>query len=309
MGGIYKCGGCGVQATMMDDLSHVLQVPSRTLSALQAIAIAGERGKRPGDLKPFDKLRLKQLQDELDIRDVPVMGKKKEELDHNLKEILKGVQRVPTLLLLNPTQSLTELNLQHYTVLDCEPLHDLKGHLIHLTKELPYLLDPETRKSTQEVISACVSDKMTCADHRVLIMQLFLHLKQQNVQGKILSLLETAIQISRLLYLPAELRSPKKILQMYNCTWVHHELCREIFTQFHAGMTREKMFGNYLHALVAHAPVQYEITPLSSVNRESGAVVQSSQKNSTCHFQQATTKCYIHSYTQTTGQIRAQTYT
>ena len=135
------------------------------------------------------------------------MGKKKEDLDHCLKEILKGVQRVPTLLLLNPTQSLTELNLQHYTVLDCEPLHDLKGHLIYLTKEL---LDPETSKSTQEVIFACVSDNMTCAVYRVLIMQLLLHLKKQNVQGEILSR-----QPFKFHYLPAEHRSPKMILQLY----------------------------------------------------------------------------------------------
>ncbi len=44
-----------------------------------------------------------------------------------LVNLLKGAQRVPSLLVLNPKQSLQELNLQQYEVLDCEPLHDLKS--------------------------------------------------------------------------------------------------------------------------------------------------------------------------------------
>jgi len=49
---------------------------------------------------------------------------------------LKGVQRVPSLLLL-PALPLGQLNLQHYTILDGEPLHDLKHHLLHLFGLLP----------------------------------------------------------------------------------------------------------------------------------------------------------------------------
>ena len=100
-------------------------------------------------------------------------------------------------------------------------------------------------------------------------MQLYLHLKQQSTQQNILLLLETAIQISRLFYSPAHNRTPRQILQLYNCTWVHHKLCYELFQKFYAGMTREKMFGLYLHAIVAHAPLQFEILSLSSVNTES----------------------------------------
>ena len=35
-------------------------------------------------------------------------------------------------ILLNPQQSASQLNLQDYTILDCEPLHSIKGHLIIL---------------------------------------------------------------------------------------------------------------------------------------------------------------------------------
>ncbi len=57
-----------------------------------------------------------------------------------LVNLLKGAQRVPSLLVLNPKQSLQELNLQQYEVLDCEPLHDLKGHGQNLLNELPHIL-------------------------------------------------------------------------------------------------------------------------------------------------------------------------
>ncbi len=53
------------------------------------------------------------------------------------KNELLGVQRVPSLLVTKPEQPLTELNLDTYTILDCEPLHDLKGHLTNVLEELP----------------------------------------------------------------------------------------------------------------------------------------------------------------------------
>ena len=178
------------------------------------------------------------------------------------------MQKVPSLLLLNPLVKLSELNLEKYTVLDCEPLHDLKGHLIHLCKELPFLLSGETRTSVDEVLSATLSDTMTGADHRIAVIQLLLYLSLRDVDQRLIDLLSTAVYISELLYLPAEQRTTKHIIRLYNLTWYHHELCRELFTRLHAGMTKERMLGNYLHALVAHAPPQFEIVSLSSVNAE-----------------------------------------
>ncbi len=131
---------------MMDDLPHTLQKPWRSLADLQQIAIGGQRGKQPGRLKPFDELKMRELQVELNARGIYTKDRTKEELEGNLKSILKGVQHVPTLLLLNPTASLSDLNLEQYTIIDSEPLHDLKGHLIHLTKEIPFLLQSDTRK-------------------------------------------------------------------------------------------------------------------------------------------------------------------
>lgn len=267
-GGTFKCGGCGVRADMMDDLAHSLQQPWRSLHKLQQIATSGKFGKQAGELKPFDKLKVKQLREELHARGFFNTDRHKNELKGALKEMLTGVQHVPTLMLLNPTGALSDLNLEEYTVLDCEPLHDLKGHLIHLCKELPHLLTGETRKSCEDIISITVSDKMTCADHRIVLLQLYLYLQKQDISKNIKDLLETAIRMSEILYLSDAHRTQRRVLQLYNCSWFHHELCRELFTKVHAGMTQGKMFGSYLHALVAHAPLQYEVISLRSVKTE-----------------------------------------
>ena len=131
---------------MMDDLAHTLQHSWRSLYDIQHIAIAGKLGRQQGELKPFELHRAEQIREELHARGSVDTDKRKDDLEAMLKGILKGIQRVPTLLLLNPTGELSDLNLEQYTVLECEPLHDLKGHLINICKELPYLLTGNTRK-------------------------------------------------------------------------------------------------------------------------------------------------------------------
>ena len=84
---------------------------------------------------------MKELREELHARGIFDTDKVKKELQEQLNEVLKGAQRVPTLLLQNPQQALSEINLQHYSVLECEPLHDLKGHLKNLFEILPEILD------------------------------------------------------------------------------------------------------------------------------------------------------------------------
>ena len=55
------------------------------------------------------------------------------------------IQRVPALLLLNPCQNLSNLHLQDYTVLDCEPLQrslwqSFQGVAIYLASRAEELL-------------------------------------------------------------------------------------------------------------------------------------------------------------------------
>ena len=128
-GGHYKCGGCGCHAHMMEDIAHALECKWRSLMDLQELVLAGKHGNQPGALKPFEALNMQQLNEELRARNVYHEATTKLDLSHTLQGILCGAQRVASLLLANPTLPLEALHLQHYTILDSEPLHDLKGHL------------------------------------------------------------------------------------------------------------------------------------------------------------------------------------
>ena len=107
----------------MDNLAHTLNHPLRNYHDLQQVAIKGVYGKKAGQLKPFDNLLVGELRQELQARGENGTDKlKKPQLLDALESTLKGVQRVPPLLFHNPTQSLTSLNFQDYSVLDSEPV-------------------------------------------------------------------------------------------------------------------------------------------------------------------------------------------
>ena len=160
---------------------------------------------------------------------------------------------------------MSELNLQSYTILDSEPLHDLKGHLTNLLDELPHILVGDDKK----IVKQFIKDKkvVSGSDTRVVLLEVNNLLQCKNVSEDIKMLLITAVKISERLYSSDDKRTPKSVLQLYNCTWLHHELCKSLFTQ-PKELTYGKFFGIYLHSLVVHAPRQYEIICLKSINTE-----------------------------------------
>ena len=267
-GGVYRCA-CTCRSSMFEDLAHALQCEWRSLKDIQQVALAGKLGKQVGVLKPFENLKVAQIREELHQRQKFDTDKPKQELQGMLTNILKGVQRVPTILLLNPKQELAELNLEKYTVLDSEPLHDMKGHLSNLFKELPHILPSNIRASCKDIIASNSRDKVTGADYRTILFELYLHFSNLTIVDKsILLLLRTAIKLSELLYMSDDKRTPKCVLQLYNVSWLHHELCSKLFTTFHGDLSRSTFFGSYLHSLVVHAPLQFEIISLRSINTE-----------------------------------------
>ena len=110
--------------------------------------LKGRFGNQPGVLKPLGNLRKTQVCDELWARCIPhdVQLKPKESF------LQPYAQRVPTILINTPTLPLSDLNLGSYCVLDCEPLHDLKGHLINMLTELPHILSGEPKKRVSDLL-------------------------------------------------------------------------------------------------------------------------------------------------------------
>lgn len=80
-----------------------------------------------------------------------------------------------------------------------------------------------------------------------------------------MTLMDTIVRVSTILYSPDHRRNPRTILQLYNTMWVHHEMCTKLFAHPKA-LSREKLFGSYLHDLSSHAGQQYEIICLRSIN-------------------------------------------
>ena len=130
-GGNYCCVSCTCHRAKFSDMTHVHSCEERLFLDTQAIALSGKYGKEPNRLNFYEGLNTDELRQELVARQIyDIPGSKQGRLQM-LKDTLCGVQRVPSLLLLDPTvdPKSSEYNLADYCVLPFEPLHDLKGHL------------------------------------------------------------------------------------------------------------------------------------------------------------------------------------
>lgn len=174
-------------------------------------------------------------------------------MQKSLNRILRGVNQVPALLLSNPTKQLQSLYLQRYEIVASEPLHDIKGHLI---TELPSILPDETATKCADHIDHCLAkEKKSGADLHRVIIQLFLLLKGLDCSSKVILLLSTIIKIGEIAYACDDKRCPRQLLKLYNCCWIHMELCKDLFGS-QVNISKSRMFRHYLHALTAHLPTQ-----------------------------------------------------
>ena len=219
----------------------------------------------------MQNLKLKELRRELQARGITIeQGMKKDQLQEELDDVLRGVIRVPALLLTDPTESILTLGIERYEVVASEPLHDLKGHIINIITELPSIITPGSEAAIKctHLIECCLSkEKKSGADLRRVVIQIFFLLKDMDVPPKVL-LLPTIIKVGEISYSLDSARSPRRLLQLYNCCWVHNmELCRDLPGK-PKKISESKMFGHYLHALTAHSPTQYELASLRSLNTE-----------------------------------------
>lgn len=69
--------------------------------------------------------------------------------------------------------------------------------------------------------------------------------------------MENTVRVSEIMYSLDSTRNRRTILQLYNCTWLHHALCLKLFSS-PCELSREKFFGTYLNDLSRHAGLQYE---------------------------------------------------
>ena len=117
--------------------------------------------------------------------------------------------------------------------------------MTNLSEELPNILKGETKTIVKELNK---KRGPSGSDARVALLEINNIIQCRDIDLDIKMLLLTAVKISERLYSSDLKRTPKNILQLYNCTWLHHELCKSLFTK-PKEITYEKLFGLYLHSI------------------------------------------------------------
>ncbi len=269
-GGHYGCCGCtGTSAAYVDHVAS-MRAPQVILEERRRKVIAGPAGRerRNGGVNPFQKMTKDDLIRECRGRKIPTDGLKRPALYSQLKEELRGIQRVPALCFPNQKSTMQDLNLTMYEVIPVEPLHDLKEHINNVFKELPKHLTKEEKALFEEAVEAVFStkEKLRGADYRLCCVVLALHLGN-NCRLTIRRLLYTLAELCELLYAPAEKRTPRFILRLHNVTFSHVIAVRSIF-QSPQVLTYRKLYGIYYHSITCHAPFTSRLISLSSVDTE-----------------------------------------
>ena len=166
-------------------------------------------------------------------------------------------------------QSLSHLHLEDYEVLDCEPIHDIKGHLHNILPELTHLLQEPLKKECKLILQTTIpKQNVSGAVLRTAAIKLLLKLLKSKADKLVIFLVQTIVRVSEIIYMRESKRCPKTVLRLYDCTWLHHGLCNELLHSPKC-QTPTHLFGIYLHALTVHAAIQYQTMSLLSVNAES----------------------------------------
>ena len=115
-------------------------------------------------------------------------------------------------------------------------------------------------------IEQCLSkEKKSAADYRTAVQLLLMLSTSSDIDWKVYPLIESIVRVSEVMYADESVCSPKMLLQLYNNTWLHPQLCYELFPN---PKSRHAFYGLYLHSISKHAPEQYEIVCLKSINTE-----------------------------------------
>ena len=80
-------------------------------------------------------------------------------------------------------------------------------------------------------------------------------------------MLDSLPELSKLLYLPANLRPPKLVLRLHNQAFLHAMILKEVIGN-HNSLTARNLYGRYWHSITVHAAKQSRIISLKSTNTE-----------------------------------------
>ena len=156
-GGYYYCSTCGCHSDRVSELDHVLNCPVvslqdriDTIMKPGTVSRINTLNKKP---KPISNLSKQELEKELAARGI-FRGEKKQELQTLLYMELRGIQRLPALLVNSPQIALQQAQLEKYEILPSEPLHDIGHHIENVLTELPEHLDTTEKQALLDSIAS-----------------------------------------------------------------------------------------------------------------------------------------------------------
>ena len=286
-GGSYFCSCCEVHCNMTYELDHALNCKLVTLEERQQAIMKGKVARQNSiqpKVKPLHGLTKTQLEQELVYRGIFNDGNKTQQQGYLTKE-MRGKQRVPALLYNNPMVKLQDLGLQDYEILPTEPLHDIGHHIENIFTELPSHLSAQEAEALEDSVKLCLGNKDSkrTADYISALIKTTGYVQQSGVMSdKPQTVLNTLVEMQRILYSADDKRSPALILRYYNQAWLHSILLKELVKQ-PKKLTLRKLFGVYFHNLSAHGGIMLHIISGQASNAEQQERIFNHIKRITCH--------------------------
>ena len=90
-------------------------------------------------------------------------------------------------------------------------------------------------------------------------------MQQHSTDDRLTMLFASAAEIQEIVYAREDRRSDQSILRLHNLTFIHGKLCNQLFPK---SDRKFKVYGNYFHSLMCHAPQLYRVISLCSINTE-----------------------------------------
>ena len=104
-------------------------------------------------VKLYSNIKKDEVVQELHERKVSFTCKSSaKDLQELLIKEMHGIWRLPALLFQNPTDNLDELFLQHYEILNNEPLHDVSHYTQNLYEEIPSHFPKDFKQYLKKII-------------------------------------------------------------------------------------------------------------------------------------------------------------
>ena len=219
----YPCWLCAVNFDLGNDLAYMYSLPYLSLEdRMQKIlqSECSENRIKEGKTKLYKNLQKHEIIDELHQRGISFCSlDKKASLEDKLIHEMHGMQHFPSLMQADP--SITPM-LEHYEILGCEPLHDIKHHIENMYAELPHHLNKAEKKLMEETIQLSLEHKdiKRGIDYRTSLIKLNTSLRGK-IDTDVFKILSTLYEIQDILYAGEMERTVENILRLHNQVFLH----------------------------------------------------------------------------------------